>query len=463
MSGRAGRGSPVGGESAGGGTRAGGKLLPYRLRLGLELLAYNLALLVLLPLMAAWLGWRLVVKRKPMGEWRHRLGLIPAMPASASPRIWVHAVSAGEMAAARPVIAELRRAFPGAGIALSTHTDTGMALARKTCKEADVIFYLPFDWPGTMGLALRRVRPELVVVLEKELWPNLLGMGRLMGAKVLAVNGRVSDRMVKRAWWLPGFVRWLYRLADCLCVQSARDARRLQELGVVDERGVIVAGNTKADTLAHRDEEAEARLTRELGVVDSEAWLVAGSTHAGEEEKLIEAFKEIRKEMPEARLLIAPRHLERVADVSAVLAQKGVEVVRRTEGRHDRPEAAVILDTMGELRAAYGFATVGFVGGTLVPIGGHNVLEPAAAGRPVLFGPHTENCADLAELLVEAGVGFQVAEAEGLAREFVRIARDGLLRKGIAKRAGELMERQRGASARCVEVVAKLLGIEVIS
>jgi len=245
-------------------------------------------------------------------------------------------------------------------------------------------------------------------------------------------------------------------------VQSARDARRLQELGVVDERGVIVAGNTKADTLAHRDEEAEARLTRELGVVDSEAWLVAGSTHAGEEEEVIEAFKEIRKEMPEARLLIAPRHLERVADVSAVLAQKGVEVVRRTEGRHDRPEAAVILDTMGELRAAYGFATVGFVGGTLVPIGGHNVLEPAAAGRPVLFGPHTENCADLAELLVEAGVGFQVAEAEGLAREFVGIARDGLLRKEIAERAGELMEQQRGASARCVEVVAKLLGREAV-
>ncbi len=431
-------------------------------RLVLELLAYNLVLLALLPLMASWLGWRLVVRRKPLGDWRHRFGFVPRLPETARPRIWVHAVSAGEMAAARPVVAELRRVFPEAGIALSTHTDTGLEVARKTCKEADVIFYLPFDWPSTMGLALRRLRPELIMVLEKELWPNFLGLGRLQQAKVLAVNGRVSDRMVKRARWLPGFVKWLYRLTDYLCVQSELDAARLRELGLAGEGRIIVAGNTKADTLAQRDTEAEARLARELGVLDSEVWLVAGSTHPGEEEQVIEAFKNIKSELPQARLLIAPRHPERVAEVSALLAQKGVEVVRRTEGRHDRPEAAVILDTMGELRSAYAFAAVGFVGGTLAPIGGHNVLEPAAVGRPALFGPHTENCADLAELLLEAEVGFQVNDARELAREFIRIVREERRSRHLVAQTRALIERQRGASVRCVETAAKLLDMETV-
>lgn len=429
-------------------------------RLILELLAYNLMLLVLLPLMAVWLGWRLVVRRKPLGVWRHRFGLVPLLPKTSHPRIWIHAVSAGEMAAAKPVVAELRRVFPKAGIALSTHTDTGMEVARKICQEADVIFYLPFDWLSTMGLALHRLRPELIMVLEKELWPNFLGLSRLMQAKVLAVNGRVSDRMIKRARWAPGFIKWLYRLVNCLCVQSERDAARLRALELAEPARIMVAGNTKADTLAQRDAELENRLVTELGIRDSELWLVAGSTHPGEEEQVIEAFKEIKKELPTARLLLAPRHLERVAEVSALMAQKGIEVVRRSEGRHDRPEAAVILDTMGELRAAYSFATVGFVGGTLAPIGGHNVLEPAAVGRPVLFGPHTENCVDLVELLLEAEIGFQINNAQELAQEFVKIAQDKTRGKLIAERSLDLIERQRGAAARCVRMAVKLLGME---
>ncbi|MBN1458602.1 MAG: 3-deoxy-D-manno-octulosonic acid transferase [Armatimonadetes bacterium] len=426
-------------------------------RLLLTLLAYDLLLLALLPAIACYLGYRALVLKKRPGNWRHRFGVVPRLPKGAGPRIWVHAVSAGEMAAARPVLTELRRRFPKAGIALSTHTDTGLEVARKSCAEADVIFHFPFDWPDVTAIALWRILPDLIVVVEKELWPNFLGTGRLLGARIVAVNGRVSDRMLRRARWAPGFVRWLYLLPDRLCVQSDEDARRLRALGLDGDSRIVVAGNTKVDTLADRDQAVESTLASELEIAPGETWLVAGSTHPGEEERILEAFARVREEVSTARLLLAPRHLERVPQVSALLAERGLQVVRRSDGRHEHPEAVVVLDTMGELRAAYAFATVGFVGGTLVPVGGHNLLEPPAAGVPVAFGPHTENCPDTAALVLDAEVGVRVDDADALAVAFLRFARDPELRADTAHRAEDLIQAQRGASARCVAVAAALL------
>jgi 3-deoxy-D-manno-octulosonic-acid transferase len=309
-----------------------------------------------------------------------------------------------------------------------------------------------------MGLAMLRIRPDLLVLVEKELWPNLLAAAHLRGAAVLAVNGRVSDRMVRRARVVPTVVRRLYRLLDVICAQSEEDARRLRLLGLSGPSPlIVVAGNTKADTLAGRDEAAEARLAAALAVSESELWLVAGSTHPGEEEQVVDAFLAIQQELPSARLLLAPRHLERLPGVSAMVAKRGLQVARRSEGRRPGEDAVVVLDTMGELRAAYACAAAAFVGGTLVPIGGHNLLEPTAVGVPVLFGPHTENCADTADLLTQAGVGFQVADAAALARAFLSLARDGEARQAIALRAERLMAEQHGASSRCVAEAAGLL------
>jgi 3-deoxy-D-manno-octulosonic-acid transferase len=427
-----------------------------RWRLCLELVLYNLVLSALVPVLGVWILWRAVVQRKPMGSWRHRLGLVPRLPQAAQPRIWLHAVSAGEMAAAKPVLDAARRKFPDGPIAVSAVTAAGMTLAERDLAAADACFYLPFDLPECVFLSLRRVRPALLVVLEKELWPNLLGLARLSGARVLVVNGRVSDRMMRRARWVPGLVRWLYRLPDCFCVQSREDARRLAELGVEGVR-IVVAGNTKVDTLAERDVRGESRLVEDLGVTSGQSWFVAGSTHPGEEEAVAEAFGLIGAQLAGARLLLAPRHLHRVAAVSAKLAEQGRSVVRRSETGTGSDDAIVVLDTMGELRAAYAFATAAFVGGTLVPIGGHNLLEPVAAGRPVLFGPHTESCADVADLVCEHGVGFRVNTAQELADHFMRIARDGALREQIAAAGRRLIEQQRGAAARCAEVAFSFL------
>ncbi len=463
------------------------------MRLALELLIYNLVLLPLLLIAVGWFAWRIIVLHKPIGRLIHRLGFVPAPSRKSGPRIWLHAASAGEMTAARPVLAELRRRFPEAAITLSTHTNTGMEIAQHNCGDADAIFYFTFDLPTTVGLAMLRVRPNLVVIVEKELWPNFLGIAHLFGAKVLAVNGRVSDRMVRRARILPAGVRWLYRLVDAVCVQSEEDRRRLAALGVGDagesrlkpaaptlgvthtgdstlkpavpscQTRVVLAGNTKVDILAARDVAAEDDLRKSLSISDSEVWLVAGSTHPGEEEQIVDAYIEIREMDPSARLLLAPRHLERLPDVSAMLAQRGLQVIRRSEGRHDLSDAVVVLDTMGELRAAYALATVAFVGGTFVPIGGHNLLEPVAVGIPVLFGPHTENCADMADLVLHSGVGFQVTGTTELAEGFLRLARNSELRGSIAARADELMAAQRGASARCAAMAEELLAGQVRS
>ena len=429
--------------------------LPWRLALALA--AYNLLLVVLSPALVVWLVWRTVVQRKGSGNLLHRLGFVPRPPRQARPRVWLHAVSAGEMAAMKPVSDALRQRLPDAYLAISTITATGMSVGEKSCRSATALFYLPFDLLPTALLARWRLRPDLVVVAEKELWPNLLGLARLMGAVVVVVNGRVSDRMMRRARLSPRIVRWLHSLPHHYCVQCEQDAARLVEFGV-PPACITVAGNTKVDTMAARDGEAEERLRRLLGVSEHDVWLVAGSTHPGEEEAVVEAFALIRKAIPAARLLLAPRHLERAGAVSEMLAQRGLDHVLRgaCSGAAARP-AVVVLDTMGELRAAYGLATVGFVGGTLVPVGGHNLLEPVAAGRAVLFGPHTHNCADVADLVLSAGVGFPVASAGELAERFLRIAKDPDLQQEVARRGQVLIEQQRGAAGRCVEVAMRLL------
>jgi len=447
---------------AGAGARGRGD----RWRLAVELLCYDALLLMVSPLVAIWLSWRWLVRRKPLGCWRHRLGLVPRLGAVVARSeggarekrplvIWVHAVSAGEVAAARPVVEALRAAFPSARIGMSTITAAGMTVAKKSCRGVDAFFYLPLDGLFCMARAFTRIRPQLIVVTEKELWPNFLGLARLLGTRILVVNGRVSDRTISRAKWAPGFVRWLYRLPDLICVQSSQDASRLAALSVPPSR-VLIGGNTKVDSMVNRDPVAEAELRRDLGVANGEPWLVAGSTHAGEEEVVVEAFRLVRARMPNVRLLLAPRHLERVPAVSALVAEQGFSAVRRTDNP-SLSEAVVILDTMGELRASYAFATVGFVGGSLVPVGGHSLLEPTAAGRAVLFGPHTENCADVADLVLASHVGFRVTDARELAEQFLRIAGDQELQAGIARTASSLIAQQRGAAARCIGAAQRLL------
>ncbi len=344
-------------------------------------MAYNLFVLVAFPWLIGWLHLPLAVPEEGPGVLAQQAGTGAPRPKVPGPRIWLHAVSAGRdggpAAGGRAAARGPAEGLPGG---LYHHPDRVHGGAARRAANAGAIFYLPFDWVECIALALRRVRPDLMVVTERELWPNFLGLARFLGVEVLLVNGRVSDHQRLRARWMPWVERGRYQLPSCLCVQSEEDAAGLIEMGVPKER-VVVAGNTKADTMGARNLAAEEALAQALGATPEESWLVAGSTHPGEEEIVLAAFARIRQRVPaRAPAACAPAPGTRGHSVCARVTAAGFPVARRSEGTPSA-EAVVVLDTMGELRSAYALGPVGFVGGTLAPIGGHNLLG-AGRGRP---------------------------------------------------------------------------------
>jgi tetraacyldisaccharide 4'-kinase len=440
----------------------------------LSLIAYNLILASFLPVILAWGLWRLARGKSRQG-WAQRFGLLGETAVQAkrkrgisqTPRIWVHACSVGEVNAVRPVIQILRKRLPDALIFLSTITPTGQAQARRFCKEADSIFYFPFDVLPCMWLALRRLRPDLCILTEKELWPNFLALCRINEIPVVVVNAIVSDRTVSRAKWFGGFMRWLAGMVTFFSAQTEQYRSRLLALRVKPQR-IGVDGNTKFDKPAPEPGK-EKTLAELLGWGPETLSLAAGSTHAGEEEVVLEAFQRLRRKHPMARLLIAPRHPERTSDVASRIEKSGLRWVRRSElqaepsGGRSNAEGwgankVVILDTIGELPLAYRLAKAAFVGGSLVShVGGHDPLEVAAEGKPVFFGPHMRNCRDIASLLQEEEVGFMVRNAAELAAGWQRALEDKEWLAEMEQRTSEVMLRHRGGSHRAAERVLKIL------
>ena len=423
-------------------------------------LAYNGVLAASFPAVAAYYLARMASRGTLGRNWRQRLGLLFADDLSAlrpgAERIWVHAVSAGETVAAAPVIAELAALRPQADIVLSTTTPAGQRVAPKAAPQARAIIYFPIDLLPSAAAALRAVRPDVCIQVETELWPNFLALARRRGAFVAVVNGRVwrtarPGRMWRRV------MGWTLAQVDLFCMQSAPDAERIIALGT-DPGRVLVTGNTKFDQAsAGVSELAVESLRAQLRLADDDLVLVAGSTHRGEDEIVLDAFRMIAAERPSARLIIAPRHIERTAAVEALASQRGFTTVRRSDSARGDRRPVILLDTMGELAAAYGLAEVAFVGGSLAPIGGHSLLEPLACGKPILFGPHMHKQADIARIVQAAGVGSVVADTRGLAEQVLRHMNEGN-RAEFAARCRALFEANRGAARRCAEAIAERVG-----
>lgn len=418
---------------------------------------YNVALAAALALGAPWWLWKMVATRKYRAGLGERLGRVPARLRNAgpSPAIWLHAVSVGEVLAVSRLVAELDRAFPGHRLLVSTTTRTGQELARQRF-GAERVFYCPLDLPWAVRAYLRALRPRMLILAETEFWPNLLSGCFRLEIPVAVVNARVSDRSWPRYRRLRGLWRPLLRRLACVLAQSETDAGRLRALGCAPNR-VRVAGNLKFDVRAT----AEAEATRLLRArAEGLRLVVAGSTLDGEEAALLAAWPQLLAADPRLALVLAPRHPERFPAVAALLQRSGRDWIRRSAWRPSAEMlpagAIVLLDTIGELASVYSLAAVAFVGGSLVPAGGHNPLEPAQFAVPIAMGPYYENFRAITEDL-RAHHGLRIAGSGELAATLVELLGDRAAAQAMGARAHEVFERQAGATARSLAALGAVL------
>jgi 3-deoxy-D-manno-octulosonic-acid transferase len=405
--------------------------------------------------------WRGLVRGVPL-RLGARLGYSVG-PVSGDPVVWVHAVSVGEVMAAAPLVERLRRARPDVTVVLTTVTDTGARVVRERLAHLGVVHrFFPLDLPGAVRRVVEALHPALFVAVETELWPNVFRHLRRRGVPVMIANGRLSDRSYRRYQWVRPLLGRVLAGVRVFAMQSEEDARRVIALGAPPDR-VLVTGNLKYEPLP--DPAGGVELWRRLlGLTPGRPVWVAGSTHRGEDEAVLEAHAQALREDPELTLIVAPRHPERVPEVVGLVQARGWQAVRRSALPRvagprlpDGAPPVIVLDTVGELAQLYGVADVVFMGGSLVPVGGHNMLEPALRRKPILVGPHTENFRDIAALLVEAGGALVVSDSQQLAAELARLLRDPSRRAAMGTAAAQAAASRQGAVEATVQLLLSLL------
>lgn len=424
-------------------------------------LLYTICLVIgglgLLP-KVVWRGLRGATYHHDLAE---RVGLSLGSDQSVSPGgLWFHAASVGEVQGIRPIVAALHERFPELPILLSTFTPAGKQMAQRLMPEAARIFVLPLDVPWLMRRLLQRLRPGALIVQETELWPNLLRAAAAQHVPVALVNGRLSPRSFRRYRWIRPLMRRILGHVTLLLTQSEEGAQRFRCLGAVPER-LDVVGNTNID----RALLAAAQPPNLPGLapwVAGRRLLVAGSTHEGEETLLLGVYKRLYVRYPDLLLVLAPRHLERVDAVVRHVRAFACQVLRRSWGATwpvmiATGPAVIVLDTMGELAALYSLSTVAFVGGSLVPIGGHNILEPAVFAKPVFFGPHMQHFPELATLLCQAGGAIQVQGEDDCYDHMAHLFATPEEGVAMGQRALQALAANRGALERTTSLLERLL------
>jgi 3-deoxy-D-manno-octulosonic-acid transferase len=421
---------------------------------------YNLLLLVAALFAVPFYGSRMLFRGKYRKSFGPKFGApYPANPSpmEGEPRIWVHAVSVGEVTAAAPIVEALRRRLPGACIVVSTSTETGQEMARRLIPAATAHIYYPLDIPQVVRRVVERVNPDLFVPVETELWPNFIRICRARGTRIVMANGRLSPRSFRRYHSTRLFWKGTLLDLDEAGMISETDGKRLAALGMPAER-IHILGNAKYDGLAARVSPAiEKEIAGRLGMAPGDQALVAGSTHEGEEAVILTVYRRLLELRPDLKLILIPRHIERGAAVADLVRQAGFsDCIRMSEinaGRKRSGERIVLIDVIGELFKVYSLATVVFCGGSLVPKGGQNILEAAAWGKVVLYGVHMDDFRDELALVEEAGAGIAVANGEALFTEIRNLLDhpERLRQKGEAGR--QAVEANRGAAERYAALI----------
>ena len=402
---------------------------------------------------------------------RERFGHIPEFKLSSRPVLWVHCVSVGETQAARPLITKILEEFPNYRLVISTTTKTGQNLARKIFADsAELIFYFPFDWQFSVCRVLRKIKPNIVLIMETELWFNFLREANKNAVRVFIVNGRLSEKSFKRYSRIRKMMRLVLHYVDLALMQDIEGANRLAQLGIRSSK-IKITGNIKFDQDAA---EAESRLTEEFrrrfGVSKDAPLIVAASTHAPEEALIIEAFKEVWKNSAAGklpRLLIAPRHPERFMEAAVLAKNSGFDWVLRSEEESGRDKAAevILLDSIGELRSVFPLAEIVFVGGSLIPHGGQNVLEPAMEQKAIVTGFYTINFAEIVKEFAAKNAIVQLPQLgekeipARLVEVFSRLLQDAEQRKTLGENAFAIVRKNRGATEKTLELLKPYLRI----
>ncbi len=412
-------------------------------------LVYSVVFYLLLPLIFARLAWRALQAPEYRQRWGERLGFFPC-PEKARDGIWFHTVSVGETIAAAPLVRRLQEALPAVPITMTTMTPTGSERVRTLFGDSVFHVYAPYDFPGAVKRFLHRVRPRMLVIMETELWPNMLYHAHLRGLSVYLVNARLSEKSARGYGVVGGLTREMLVCLEKVAVQTADEADRFHDLGL-PRRRQQVTGSIKFDIqTADELESRAAQLRAEWGV--ERPVLVAASTHEGEDEQVLEALGRIRETCPQLLLVLVPRHPQRFDRVAALCTKAGFSVARRSRGETCGADTQIYLgDTMGELMMLFAACDIAFVGGSLVASGGHNMLEPAALGKPVLTGPSVFNFLEISRTLEQADALAVVDGPVAFANEARRLLGDEAARRLMGESGREVVTANRGALDRVTE------------
>ena len=415
---------------------------------------YTLLLYLLTPFVIARLAWRGIRAPDYWRRWPERFGTIK--PALGERVIWIHAVSVGEVLATEPVVQALLEQYPEHSILVTTVTPTGSARVTALFGNAVAHVYAPYDLPGAVSKFLDRVRPQLAIVMETELWPNLFHACQQRSVPLLLVNARLSERSVAGYQRVRSLASQTLSAVTEIAAQSELDADRFRSLGA-DERRIKVTGNMKFEQRIPPSLLERAEVLRRDWGVGRAVW-VAGSTHEGEDEQLLDVFRQLRQQFMDCLLVLVPRHPERFETVTELCRHRGYNTVLRSEGVSCTPDTEVFIgDSMGELPLFYAASDVAFVGGSLVRHGGHNLLEPAALGVPVVTGPHVFNFVEICELLLQAGACEKVDDTAGLLRTVSLWLEDANERHQVGQRGRQVVEKNRGALQSVLAMIARHL------
>ncbi len=403
-----------------------------------------------------------LIREKGFGErLKQSFGFLPSAalePVAGKNCLWLHAASVGEIVATSPIVREIRRQLPGVPVLISVVTANGYEMAKRIIPEADSIIFFPLDLPLLSRRVIARIRPTLFVLVETELWPNFLFSCRDLAIPVMMVNGRISDKSVGNYRYLFTILDRMLETVNRFCMQSTIDAQYIIRLGAKPRR-VFVTGNTKYDQ-THTEVSAAEReqLVCLLRLPGQAPVIVAGSTHRSEEEFVLAAFNKVRENIPDTRLILAPRDNLRGGELASLAEKYGFKAVRRTDlDKADGGQDVIVLDTIGELGKIYSIADVVFVGGSLVATGGHNILEPAAHGKAILVGPHMFNFKDSYALFSGRGACDTVYDSADLGDKFVSLLSDADVRAEMGEKALAIIRENQGAATRSVQHISEVL------